>query len=76
MPKIDIDSTTFDLDAVEHHLDSTSGINIGTANCCYIYWIQLRKQVNDNLTITGNLAVNGETTCTFHHQTLQSVIEL
>ena len=45
---IDIDSTTFDLDASGNiTLDSTTGINIGTAKlrCCYIYWTyNFRKQ--------------------------------
>ena len=63
---IDIDSTTFDLDASGNiTLDSTTGINIGTANsgvAISIGHTTSETTVNDNLTITGNLTVNGETT--------------
>ena len=63
---IDIDSSTFDLDASGNiTLDSTTGINIGTANsgvAISIGHTTSETTVNDNLTITGNLTVNGETT--------------
>ena len=63
---IDVDSSTFDLDASGNiTLDSTTGINIGTANsgvAISIGHTTSETTVNDNLTITGNLTVNGETT--------------
>ena len=63
---IDIDSSTFDLDASGNiTLDSTTGINIGTANsgvAISIGHTTSETTINDNLTVTGNFTVNGTTT--------------
>ena len=63
---IDIDSTTFDLDASGNiTLDSTTGINVGTVNSgvpISIGHTTSETTVNDNLTVTGNFTVNGTTT--------------
>jgi len=63
---IDIDSTTFDLDASGNiTLDSATGINVGTVNSgvpISIGHTTSETTVNDNLTVTGNFTVNGTTT--------------
>ena len=63
---IDIDSTTFDLDASGNiTLDSTTGINVGTATSgvpISIGHTTSETTINDNLTVTGNFTVNGTTT--------------
>ena len=63
---IDIDSTTFDLDASGNiTLDSTTAINVGTATSgvpISIGHTTSETTINDNLTVTGNFTVNGTTT--------------
>ena len=61
---IDVDSSTFDLDASGNiTLDSTTGINIGTATSgvpISIGHTTSETTINDNLTVIGNFTVNGK----------------
>ena len=63
---IDVDSSTFDLDASGNiTLDSATGINVGTVNSgvpISIGHTTSETTINDNLTVTGNFTVNGTTT--------------
>lgn len=63
---IDVDSSTFDLDASGNiTLDSTGEIYIGTATSgvpISIGHTTSETTINDNLTVTGNFTVNGTTT--------------
>ena len=63
---IDIDASTLAIDASgDVNIDSATAIRLGTANSgttISIGHTTSETTVNDNLTVTGNLVVNGETT--------------